>query len=29
VREMLCLMCGMISDKNAQLTMKCSLKRKI
>lgn len=29
VREMLCLMCGTISDKNAQLTMKCSLKRKI
>jgi hypothetical protein len=29
VRETLCLMCGTISDKNAQLTLKCSLKRKI
>ena len=29
VHEMLCLMCGTISDKNAQLTLKCSLKRKI
>ena len=29
VREMLCRICGTISDKNAQLTLKCSLKRKI